>query len=153
MTKPITRWILAATAGLALSATAIASTTQVPHRSGGASVEEFAELRGLASAHNLKLVLAARGSGAYLADVEVTVRSMPTREVVLEHRTNGPLLLATLQPGRYEVTATFAQVQPGAPDTITRVIEVPRSGLARSVIYFDTGDTVAAESPQAFRLN
>lgn len=151
MTKPY-RWILAAAAGLALSATAIAST-QVPHRSGGVSIEEFAELRSLATDHNLKLVLAARGSGAYLADVEVTVRSLPGRDVVLEHRTDGPLLLATLPPGRYEVTATFARVQPGAPDTLTRVIQVPRSGLARSVLYFDTGDQVGAESPLAFRLD
>lgn len=152
MNKPLHRWILAAAAGLALSATAMAAT-QVPHRSGGASVEDFAELRGIASDHNLKLVLAARGSGAYLADVDVTVRSLPAREVVLEHRTDGPLLLATLPPGRYEVTARFGQVQPGAPDSVTRVIQVPRSGLARSVMYFETGDQVGAESPLAFRLN
>ena len=152
MNKPIHRWILATAAGLALSTGAIAST-QVPHRSGGVSVEDFAELRSQASDYNLKLVLAARGSGAYLADVDVTVRSLPSREVVLEHRTDGPQLLAALPAGRYEVTASFADVLSGARDTLTRVIQVPRSGLVRSVMYFDTGDEVSAESPSAYRLN
>lgn len=97
MNKPIDRWILATAAGLAPSTGAIAST-QVPHRSGGVSVEEIAELRRHVSDYSLELVLAAR-------------------------------------------------------DTLTRVIQVPRSGLARSVIYFGTGDEVSAESPSAYRLN
>jgi hypothetical protein len=152
MTKPVHRAVLATLAGLALSAGAIASV-QVPHRSGGVSVEDVAELRQQASAYSLALVLAARGSGAYLADVDVTVRSLPTRSVVLEHRTQGPLLLAALPPGRYELTASFADVLPGAATTLTRVVNVPRSGLVQTVVYFDTGDEVSSESPAGFRLN
>lgn len=152
MNKPLLHPLLACAAGLALS-TGVAASTQVPHRSGGVSVEAFAELRSQASAYSLELVLAARGSGAYLADVDVTVRSLPLREVVLEHRTEGPLLLVALPAGRYEVTASFADVLPGARDTWTRVIQVPRTGLARSVIYFETGDQVSAESPAEYRLN
>ncbi|MDP1534952.1 MAG: hypothetical protein Q8L92_15355, partial [Rubrivivax sp.] len=49
MAKPIRRAILAAAAGLALSVGAIASMP-VPHRSGGVSVEDFAEMRQQASA-------------------------------------------------------------------------------------------------------
>ncbi|MDP3083646.1 MAG: hypothetical protein Q8N44_08145 [Rubrivivax sp.] len=152
MAKPIRRAILAAAAGLALSVGAIASMP-VPHRSGGVSVEDFAEMRQQASAYSLELVLAARGSGAYLADVDVTVRSLPSRSVVLEHRTQGPLLLAALPPGHYELTASFSDVLPGAATTLTRVVNVPRRGLVRTVVYFDTGDEVGSESAAAVRLN
>ena len=78
--------------------------------------------------------------------------ALPSREVVLEHRTDGPLLLASLPPGRYQVRATYGQVLPGAPTTNTRVITVG-SGLTQLVMYFDTGDTVSAESPAAFRTD
>lgn len=156
MNQPLQKRTVALLASMALAATAWVSdagSTEVPHRSGGVSVEEFAGLNRQASDYSLRLVLAARGSGAYLADVGVTVRSLPARDVVLEHRTDGPLLLATLPPGRYELTASFADVLPGAPTTVTRVINVPRSGLAQTVVYFDTGDTVGAESPPEYRLN
>ncbi|MCW5633259.1 MAG: hypothetical protein KIT17_07970 [Rubrivivax sp.] len=150
--KPIRHFTLAAVAAASVLFAA-AAAAGVPHRSGGASVEEFTELRRLASEHSLKLVLAARGSGAYLADVDVTVRALDSGDVLLQHRTEGPLLLASLPPGRYEVIASFADVLPGAPDTVRRVLEVPRSGLAQAVLYFDTGDQVAPDSPPAFRLN
>jgi hypothetical protein len=144
----------AAAGGLLFAAGALAagSSSAVPHRSGGASVEEFVELRSQAAEHSLKLVLAARGSGAYLADVDVTLRALDSGDVMLKHRTAGPLVLATLPPGRYEIVASFADVKPGAPDTVRRVIDVPRTGLAQAVLYFDTGDTVSPESPPAFRL-
>lgn len=121
--------------------------------SGGVSVEEFAEVNRQASDYSLRLVLVARDSGADLADVDVTVRSLPARDVVLEHRTDGPLLLAALRPGRYEVSASFTDMLPGAPTTVARVITVPRSGLAQAVLYFDTSDTVGTESPPEYRLN
>lgn len=118
--------------------------------SGGASVEEFAALNREASNYSLKLVFAARGSGAYLADVDVTLKSLPGRETVLERRTEGPLLLAALPPGRYEMTAVFHDVVPGAPTTQRRLIQVPRHGRAQAVVRFDTGDQVGAESPPEY---
>lgn len=151
-TRPPRRWIATAAATLAcLAAATAASASTIPVRSGGVTTEEFAALNQEAGNYSLKLVMAARGSGAYLADVDVSVASLATGEVVLAHRSEGPLLLAALPPGRYRVTARFADVVPGASRTVTRVIQVPARGHVQAVLRFDTGDTVSAESPANFR--
>jgi hypothetical protein len=118
--------------------------------SGGASVEEFTALNQQAAGYSLKLVFAAKGSGAYLADVDVSVMELPSRAVVLETRTQGPLLLAELPAGRYEVSAKYAGVYPGSATTITRTITVSRAGRVSQVMYFNTADLVGAESPREF---
>ncbi|MBI5722243.1 MAG: hypothetical protein HZC37_31595 [Burkholderiales bacterium] len=151
MNRPLQRWAAAAAAGLTLASAAMAADPPaVPVRSGGVSVDEFAELNRQASAYSLKLILAAKGSGAYLADVDVVVRELPSRSVVLEHRSEGPLVLASLPPGRYEVAATYGQVRPGALKTQTRTVSISPSALAQRVMYFDTGDEVSAGSPPEF---
>lgn len=151
MREPLNRWAAAMVAGVTFAGSAFAvDPPAVPVRSGGVSVDEFAELNRHASDYSLKLVLAAKRSGAYLADVDVVVRSLPSRQVVLEHRSEGPLVLAALPAGRYEVTASYGRVLPGAPTVNTRVVTIPRSGLAQMVMYFDTGDEVSANSPPEF---
>ncbi len=119
-------------------------------RSGGSSVEEFEQLNASASDYSLKLVLASKGSGAYVAGIDLTVRALPSREVVLEKTAAGPLVLMALPPGRYELTATSHDVLPGAPATLKRVLNVSRSGLTHAVMYFDSGDSVEPESPAAY---
>ena len=59
--------------------------------------------------------MVARGRGADLADVGVSVASPANGEAVPAHRSEGPLLLAALPPGRCRVTARFAAVVPGLP--------------------------------------
>lgn|GEM_PF-5755082 len=125
------------------SAYAQPATASVAVRSGGASDEQFQVLTQQASAYSLKLLFAAKGSGAYLADVDVTLRSMPGGQTVLEHRSQGPLMLAALPPGRYEMTARYADVLPGSAGSITRTIVVPSSGQASVVVQFETPETVA----------
>lgn len=152
--RPSRRAFALTAVGLLLAGAAAASTgPAVSFVSGGASVEDFGKLRREAKDYSLELVFAAKGSGAYLADVDVRLATLPQRDVVLEDRTDGPLLLAALPPGRYELTATCDDVRPGAPATQRRVIEVPRGGSARSVVYFDTGDRVGAESPPAYETH
>jgi len=151
------RWAATAAAGLTLAGAAAAANlpahnTAIAVRSGGVSVDEFADLNRQASNYSLKLILAAKRSGAYLADVDVVVRALPSRQVVLEHRSEGPLVLATLPPGRYEVVASYGQVLPGAPTTNTRIVTISPSGLAQMVMYFDTGDEVSANSPEEFSV-
>ena len=148
--KPLHRWAAATAASLALaSAAALAAppTTNldVSVRSGGVSTEDFAALNSQASDYALKMIFAAKHSGAYLADVDVVVRSLPGREVVVEHRTEGPLLLATLPPGRYEIVASYGQVLPGAPTRQVRQVTISPSSLAQMVMYFDTGDEVSVD--------
>lgn len=150
MHKQLRTRMIATLAALALASPAVLAGTTVPVVSGGATVEDFAQLNREARDYSLKLVLASKGSGAYLADVDVTVRSLATREVVVETRTEGPLMLAALAPGRYEISATFDDVRPGAPRTIRRIVTIPRSGLVQTVMYFDTGDVVGTESPRDF---
>lgn len=153
MNKHIQRWALAACTGLALSSGAWA-VDAIPHVSGGVGVEEFNRLQREASQYNLRLLLVSRGSGAYLADVEVTVAALPSREVMLDTRTDGPLLLATLPPGRYQITANYGgDVNPGARRTQTRVIQVPPQGQVRTAMSFDTPHQVAPDSPRESRLN
>lgn len=144
-------------AGLVFAGSALATASPaspIPHRSGGASVEQFAELMAQQSQYNVKIVLAAEGSGAYLSDADVTVRSLATNQVVLEHRMQGPLMLASLPPGRYGIRTTLPSgVKEGSPDTLTRIVEITEQGTqARLLKYFNTGDQVYTASPNEFRL-
>jgi hypothetical protein len=144
-----TRLALIALLGLATLSPAIAAEP-VSFRSGGSSSEDFNALDRVESGYTFKLLMAAKGSGAYLADVSVRVTSLPAGELMLDTRTEGPLLLAALPPGRYEVTATAA-VKPGALTTQKRSIVIPSTGLHKEVMYFDTGDTVSPESGPEYR--
>jgi hypothetical protein len=118
--------------------------------SGGASVEDFTALNQQTSGYSLKLVFAAKGSGAYLADVEVTMMALPSREVVLDTRTEGPMLLAALPAGRYLVNAQYSDAALGAAARVSRTIVVPRAGLVSQMMYFNTADLVSAESPREY---
>jgi hypothetical protein len=154
MRSRLHRCLLATLLATSLAAMAAPSPTQpLPEvKSGGVTVEEFKELRREAPSHSLQVVLASKGSGAYLADVDVTLRALPSREVVLEHRAQGPLVLATLPPGRYELSASFADVRPGAPRTLTRTVVVG-TRLSQVVLYFDTGDAVSPDSAPEYRFS
>lgn len=128
-------------AAVMAAATALADKPgDVRFESGGASAEAVEAMAQRAGQYSLKLTLAAKGSGAYLSDVDVTITALPQRTPVLEHRTQGPLLMAALPPGRYEISASFDDVLPGAATTVTRTVLVPRQGQAQAVLYFDTGD-------------
>lgn len=152
MNKTIQRWALVACTGLALSSP-VGAAAPVPHVSGGVGVQEFNRLQRESSQYNLRLLLASRGSGAYLADVEVSVAALPSREVMLDTRTEGPLLLATLPPGRYQITANYGgELKPGARRSQSRVIQVPRQGQVRTAMYFDTPHEVAPDSPRESQL-
>jgi hypothetical protein len=48
--------------------------------------------------------------------------------------------MAALPPGRYEISASFDDVLPGAATTVKRTVVVPRQGQAQAVLYFDNGD-------------
>lgn len=157
MTHPALRFfrrLALVSAGVAVAGSALALEPNIPHRSGGASVEQFTELMSRQADYNVQIVLAAEGSGAYLSDADITVRSLSTNEIVLEHRMEGPVMLASLPPGRYGIRATLpAGVQEGSPDTLTRIIEVSGDGAPmRLLMYFNTGDQVYGNSPSAFSL-
>jgi hypothetical protein len=95
---------LIAAAG-AMAAELIAKGTQVPVISGGIGQESLARLKAREKEFNLKLVFAL-AEGNYLADVGVTV-SDASGKVVVDHVTDGPVLLARLPAGTYTVIARY----------------------------------------------
>ncbi len=141
--------LVAAACGLAHADTA--SATAIRFVSGGASAEDFVILNQQAADYSLKLLFAAKGSGAYLADVHVTVTSLPSQQMVLDTRTEGPMLLAALPAGRYQVNASYSDVSPGAAATLSRTVVVSSRGRVSHIMYFSTADAVSAESPREFQ--
>lgn len=57
--------------------------------------------------YNLHLVFATKGSGEYLADVNVTIKKMSGAKV-LETGIARPAFYANLPPGNYRISAEFA---------------------------------------------
>jgi hypothetical protein len=76
---------------------------RVTYVSGGAGTGALDHLRSMEKEFNLKLVFALK-SGAYLADVKVTVVDAANK-MVLDTLVEGPWLLARLPAGTYQVNA------------------------------------------------
>lgn len=73
-------------------------------RCGGIGSDESTAMRAAMKDHPLSLLFA-RADGAYLADVQVEIRSEATGGAARSLRANGPVCLLTLPPGRYTVDA------------------------------------------------
>ncbi len=76
----------------------------VPHISGGVGEEGRAEMQAVSGDYNLRLVFAAK-SGAFVADVGVTIESKQDRKV-LDAVSDGPWFFVSLPNGDYRITAT-----------------------------------------------
>ena len=97
--------------------------------SGGIGEGERVDMLMLLPDYNLRVLTVAEKSGAYLAGAEVVVRDA-TGRVVLETALDGPLLLARLAPGRYEVQATYGG------KAQTRALTIPASGRRELFLYW-----------------
>lgn len=87
------------------AATGSAAATASGFRCGGVGQDEQARMKADAPAHDLLLTFAS-GTGAYVADVDVEIRS--GGNVVLRGRCEGPLMLVDLPAdGPYEVRAVL----------------------------------------------
>ena len=77
--------------------------------SGGVSKDAAAAMRGVASRYNVRLVMAVerKPRAAFLGAVPVRI-SDAKKHVVLDIKTDGPLLFLKLPPGRYTVSAKVA---------------------------------------------
>jgi hypothetical protein len=80
------------------------SDTSVPLVSGGIGDDELNYLKGIEHQYNLK-VLFTESSGVFLSDLPVTILDKKG-DTVVSTVTKGPILLVTLHPGTYTVTAT-----------------------------------------------
>lgn len=97
---------------------------------GGVGRTETETLQAEADRYSLWIITAARGSGAYLADVEVSI-SDETGTVVFEHRLDGPWLMINLPPGRFKVSAHAGQ------ETQKRITTIHARDHHQMVFYFD----------------
>jgi hypothetical protein len=112
-----------------MSATAVQQVGDVRYVTGGISVGDVQRTEELGRDMNLQMVFAQMGSGAYLADVDVTLHDARGREVL---RVEGadPLLFVRVPPGRYKVRAEVE----GKP--LERTVQVPASGRQRVVLHW-----------------
>ena len=82
-----------------------APASQAKFISGGVGEDSDARMQALTKDYNLRLLFAAK-DGHYLADVAVKITN--ERGVkVLDAVSDGPWLLASLAPGKYQITATY----------------------------------------------
>lgn len=72
--------------------------------SGGVGADERNELQAIRADYNLSLLFSVQGTGEYLSEVKVSITDSKGN-TFLETVSDGPMLLAKLKPGRYNVTA------------------------------------------------
>lgn len=115
--------------------------------SGGISDEERVELQPQREQFSLWVVTAARKSGAYLSEVQLTIRDAQQR-IVFDAALQGPWLFIDLQPGRYTLEARYNGQMQQRPTTIRP------GGRRQAFFYFDdesSGDGPgAASAPSAY---
>lgn len=75
----------------------------IDYISGGVGEEGRAELEAIEKNYNLKLIFVGQ-AGIYLDDVHVVITDAHKR-VMLDTDSQGPILLATLPPGHYSISA------------------------------------------------
>ncbi|MBL8395550.1 MAG: carboxypeptidase regulatory-like domain-containing protein [Candidatus Accumulibacter sp.] len=83
-----------------------AAMLEVAHASARIGDDDPLEIETLRRTHNLELVFALQGSGAYLADVRVSIRTA-AGQTVLAAVSSGPFFFARLPTGQYRIEAEF----------------------------------------------
>lgn len=104
--------------------------------SGGVGEDERSEMLIVLPDYNLKLSTAER-LGGYLSGVRAELRNV-RGVTVLETVLDGPVLLARVPPGRYELRVTNAEV------TQSRKLTLRKTGRREIVLYWDVSATIGA---------
>lgn len=81
--------------------------------------------------YNLHLVFAAKGSGEYLADVNITIQNASGNRI-LETLSPGPLFYVTLPPGNYQIKAEFLGKQ------LSRSVSIEKARSRTLHFYWDS---------------
>lgn len=101
-----------------------------PFLDGGIGRSEIESMDAEKGKYSLWIVTAARVSGAYLADVDVSISDAKGSKV-FERTLQGPWLLIDLPLGRYEVRARVGQ------ETVSRTTTIHPGDHHQMVLYFD----------------
>ena len=96
--------------------------------SGGIDVGERDALAARRAQASLRITTAARGSGAYLADVQMRIVARDGA-TVLDTTLDGPWLLVDLAPGDYRVQAVEGT------QSLERQVRI-RAGAAREIVFY-----------------
>ena len=110
--------------------------------SGGVGADEKDLFNQEKRQHNLWLTTAVRGSGAYLAAVQVRILDRRTQKLVLEHTLDGPWLLATLPAGRYLIEATYSPSADATAQVLKRSLTIEPHHQRQLILYFNSRDQV-----------
>lgn len=119
----------------ALAAPRVHTEGSVSYVSGGVGEAELDALSTLLpEGHNLEVVFAEAGTGAYVADVHVTLTDARGR-TVLDTSTDGPALVAKVPPGIYTMTAEYKGVRQTRSVDLRRPVDLtlhwtPEAGSA-----------------------
>ena len=97
---------------------------------GGVGLEEREALKDMRGDFNVRLTFAVKGTGAYVADVDVAIADAKGMSV-LKTMSDGPKLYAELAPGKYTVKATFSG------KTQTKRISVGKMGATEATFYWN----------------
>ncbi len=99
--------------------------------SGGVGEGERAELNGLSSEFNLRLLFAMQGSGEYLSSVQVMIQD-GSGGTILSADSKGPWFLAQLPPGNYTVVVNVS----GRDQPQRQTTHIKNSGQSRLDFYW-----------------
>jgi hypothetical protein len=127
---------LAGNAGAQLS---LQSSDGIRYASGGIGASERDELVLVLPDYNLKLVAAAKGTGAFLADVKLTALDAQGTKV-LETTLDGPWFVGRFPPGRYELQLAYG----GA--TQKRLVTIPAQGRRVEYVYWTDASATTLKS-------
>lgn len=148
---PLTRRLAAAL----LLATAIAAQAEpvrsrtgqgIAYAMGGVSIEELQDLERHKDRYSLWVTLAAKGSGAHLADVQIRITDA-RKQLVFNELVPGPWLMIDLPPGRYTVEAA----RRGQPQT--RSTQIHPNDRHQLFFYFDVPVERSPEWRTPFETN
>lgn len=149
---PLVCALLLAVAAQAGAAVEGSTPDGVRYASGGVSAEEQAALRGRFNQFTLRVATAAKGSGAHLASVQARITDAAGK-LVLEHRLEGPWLLANLPAGRYRVELrNLAQnAAAGSEQVERRDVTVAARRLTELTVHFEAPADTASGTGSAPR--
>lgn len=116
----------------------------VEYMCGGAAKDEAAFLRMVSPrwAATFEFAINDKSRGELPAAARVTVRNAHNRDVVLEALSAGPMMLARLEPGAYEVDVTLGGL------TLTQPLSVALGQPARAVFLWPSNFDMAAVTPK-----
>lgn len=109
----------------------------LPYVSGGIGTSERETLEKERSNYNLWLTMAAKGSGAYLADVHVRILDKRTQQLVFSHPLAGPWLFVKLPVGRYDIEASYRESAEHPPQLLKRTVALQPSSHRQLVLRFE----------------